>query len=475
MPSAPEFPILMAGEWVPGEGARVAVVDKFTGDAFGTVTCASREQVRQVVERARDAAKAGPPVAFERGAILDRAAALVEGRRVAFVDAMRHEAGFTTADGENEATRCVQTLRLCAEEARRLAGEMVPMEGAPGQGGRIGFTLRVPLGVVCAITPYNAPLNGIAHKVAPAFAAGNAVVAKPSPFTPGTANLLAGALLEAGLPGAFLSVVHGGVDVGRWLVEEPAIAFYAFTGSTAAGREIQKGVGLRRSQMELGSIAHTLLDAGCNLERALPRVVSAAYRKAGQVCTSVQILLVHRSLHEEVRSRLAALVGALPYGDPARPDCVVGPLIGEDAAKRVAEWVEEALSQGAERLAGGPRQGRVLPPTLLDRTSPAMKVRSREVFGPVLSLVPFDTFDEAIAMANGTPFGLSIGVFTDSLAHAMQAARMLRSGAVHINESSSSRADLMPFGGSKDSGFGREGPRWAVREMSEERLVTLVP
>lgn len=469
-----DVPMLLGGRWSPGRGERVVLRDKFRDEAVAHVGTASREDVQEAVAQAVDAQKASPLTAHPRGEILEKAAGLVEARRSLFVDAMRLEAGFTAADGEGEAVRCVQTLRLCAEEARRLAGEMVPMEGAPGQGGRMGFTLRVPLGVVCAITPYNAPLNGLAHKVAPAIAAGNAVVAKPSLYTPCTANLFAQALLDAGLPPGLLAVVHGDAPVGRWLVEEPAIAFYAFTGSTAAGREIQRGVGLRRSQMELGSIAHTILDDDADLARALPRVVSAAYRKAGQVCTSVQILLVHRRLHDEVRDKLAPLVRALPYGDPSKPDCVVGPLISANAAERVATWVDEAVAQGAERLVGGAREGCVLPPALLDRTTPTMRVRNREVFGPVLSIVPFDGFEEALEVANGTPFGLSVGVFTRSLAHAMQAARTLRSGAVHINESSSSRADLMPFGGSKDSGFGREGPRWAIREMSEERLVTIV-
>jgi acyl-CoA reductase-like NAD-dependent aldehyde dehydrogenase len=472
-PSRVEVPSFIGAQWRKGAGASAPLLDKFSGAAVGEVFTASREQVAAAVAGTAAAARRGAPGPYERGEILERAAVLVQERQERLVDTMRVEAGFTTADATGEVTRCVQTLRLCAEEARRLCGEMVPMEGAPGQAGRLGFTLRVPLGVVCAITPFNSPLNGLAHKVGPAFAAGNAAIVKPSLFTPLTANALAEALLQAGLPGDFLAVLHGGAEVGQWLLDEPGIAFYAFTGSTQVGREIQKSVGLRRSQMELGSIAHCVVDEGAHVARALPRIVSAAYRKAGQVCTSVQTLLVHRSVYDEALAGLRAQVLALAYGEPSRAGCVVGPVISEEAAVRVEAWVDEAVAQGAERVCGARRVGSVVPPVLLAATSAAMKVRRLEVFGPVLNVVPFDDFAAALAAIDATPFGLSCGIFTNSLDRALLAARTVRSGAVHINESSSSRADLMPFGGSKDSGFGREGPRYAIREMSEERLVTL--
>jgi succinate-semialdehyde dehydrogenase/glutarate-semialdehyde dehydrogenase len=250
------------------------------------------------------------------------------------------------------------------------------------------------------------------------------------------------------------------------------VRFFAFTGSTEVGRSIQQRAGLRRTQMELGSIACTILCDDASLDAALPKVVNAGYRKAGQVCTSVQLLLVHQSIVADVQSRLAKLVQALPYGDPLDPDTVVGPLISEKESIRVESWVEEAVAKGARRLAGGGRKGAVLAPVLLASIDDSMKVGCREVFGPVVCIVPFGTLDEAIARINATPFGLASGIFTNRLDDAFAAARRLEVGGVHVNETSSSRVDLMPYGGSKDSGFGREGPRYAVHEMTEERIVT---
>jgi succinate-semialdehyde dehydrogenase/glutarate-semialdehyde dehydrogenase len=386
---------------------------------------------------------------------------------------MQLEAGFTQSDATGEARRCIQTLRLSAEEARRLAGDVIPLAGAPGQAGRIGFTIRVPLGVVAAITPFNSPLNTVAHKVAPAFAAGNAVILKPSTNTPLTACKLAEVLLEAGMPRGFLSVLHGSSEVVKHLQEDERVRFFAFTGSTEVGRQIQQAAGLRRTQMELGSIACTILCDDANLDVALPKIINAGYRKAGQVCTSVQLLLVHESLQKDVEPRLAQLVKALPFGDPQDPKTFVGPVISEDNAIRIDTWIQEAVAAGARCLAGGPRQGAVVPPTLLTNIADSMNVGCNEIFGPVVCIVPFATLAQAIHRVNATPFGLATGIFTNRLDDAFAAALQLEVGGVHINETSSSRVDLMPYGGSKDSGFGREGPHYAVHEMTEERMVTI--
>ena len=469
----PDARLLIAGEWADGS-SRQPVIDKYRLTPCGQLHVPSREQVRATVAAANDAFRRDTLSAYERGRILDRAAEKLEQRADDLLRALRLEAGFTTADARGELARCVQTFHLSAEEARRFGGDMVPLEGAPQQAGRLGFTLRVPLGVVCAITPFNAPLNTVAHKVAPALAAGNTVVLKPSSHTPSAANLMAEALLDAGLPPAMLSVVHGGAQVAQWLLDEPAIRFYAFTGSTEVGRAIQQRAGLRRTQMELGSIAFTVLADDADLDTALPKVVNAGYRKAGQVCTSIQVLLVQRAIQPVVEARLAALVQTLTFGDPADPLTFVGPVISEAEAQRIERWIDAALAGGAQRLAGGPRRGAVVPPTLLTRVDDRMPVSCQEIFGPVVSIVPFDTLDEAIARINATPFGLATGLFTNRLADALKAARRIEVGGVHINETSSSRVDLMPYGGSKDSGFGREGPHYAVREMSEERMVTIV-
>ncbi|MDW8340288.1 MAG: aldehyde dehydrogenase family protein [Geminicoccaceae bacterium] len=470
-----EHPLVIAGERRPGEGPPVLVLDRFLLEPWAIVRTAGPAQCEQALARAHAAVRAGAPSPFERGRILARAARLLEERAPAFVAAMQAEAGFTRADAEGEVRRAVQTLALSGEEARRLTGEMLPLEGAPGQEGRLGFTIRVPVGVVLAITPFNAPLNTVAHKIAPAFAAGNAVVLKPSSSTPVTALLLAELLLDAGLPPPFLSVLCLSGEAALGLVEDPRVRFVAFTGSTATGLAIQRRAGLKRTQMELGSIAFTILCADADLDAALPKIVNAAYRKAGQVCTSIQVLLVEEPILRTVEERLAERVRALAYGDPRAPGTVVGPLIAESEARRVESWIAEAVAQGARLLAGGGRRGPVVAPTLLADVRPEMRVMREEVFGPVLCLVPFAHLGEAIERVNATPYGLATGIFTDSLDRALVAARGLEVGAVHVNETSSSRVDLMPYGGCKASGFGREGPRYAIREMSEERVVTIAP
>jgi acyl-CoA reductase-like NAD-dependent aldehyde dehydrogenase len=474
--SSKELPtcnLLIAGKWQSG-ASQAEVFDKFYNCPVTTAQLPSAAQIRQCVEEAFAAFKADRLTPHERGAILERAAARLEARTDELVEVLRQEAGFPRRDALGEVQRCAVTFRLSAEEARRLAGEMVPLEAAAGQAGRIGFTLRVPIGVVCAITPFNAPLNTVAHKVCPALAAGNAVILKPSLHTPMTSCIMAECLIEAGLPPGLLSVVHGDAEVARWLLDENNIHFFAFTGSTQVGREIQKRAGLRRTQMELGSIAHCILCDDADLNAALPKIINASYRKAGQVCTSIQVLLVHRSLVDKVEHRLAELVSTLPFGDPADERTVVGPVVSEQAAIRVESWIAQAIESGARLLVGGGRSGSVVHPTLLADVAKTTPLGCEEVFGPVLTIAAFDSFDEAIARVNATPYGLATGIFTQRIGNAFDAARKLQVGGVHINETPSSRVDLMPYGGSKNSGFGREGPRYAIREMSEERMVTML-
>jgi acyl-CoA reductase-like NAD-dependent aldehyde dehydrogenase len=469
----PSCRLLIAGEWTDGQ-ATADVTDKFRLQPAMKAHLPSREQVQACIAAADVAFRTDKLTPYERGVILDRAANLIEERASELVDVLCKEAGFPRRDGLGEIQRCANTFRLSAEEARRFSGEVVPMEGAAGQAGRIGFTLRVPLGVVCAITPFNAPLNTVAHKVGPALAAGNAVVLKPSLHTPMTSCIMAECLIEAGLPAGLMSVLHGGAEVAQWLLGEPTVRFFAFTGSTEVGRVIQSRAGLRRTQMELGSITHCIMCDDADLDAALPKIINASYRKAGQVCTSIQVLLVQRARFEQVESKLAALVKALPYGDPSDDKTVVGPVISETAAKRIESWIEMAVKRGARCLVGGKRVGSVVPPTLLADVSVDTPLGCQEVFGPVLCIVPFDHLEEAIAKVNDTPYGLATGIFTKRLDGALYAARKLQVGGVHINETPSSRVDLMPYGGSKDSGFGREGPHYAIREMSEERMVTLL-
>jgi acyl-CoA reductase-like NAD-dependent aldehyde dehydrogenase len=466
-----EVRLLIAGEWQDGV-EHGDVLDKFRLVPCGRLHIASQDQVKRAVAAAQTAFSQATLTGFDRGAILDKAADIIERATDRFVKIIQTEAGFTQSDAQGELRRCIQTFRLSAEEARRLTGEMIPLEGAPQSAGRLGFTIPVPLGVICAITPFNAPANTVAHKVAPAIAAGNAVIVKPSSSTPQTANALAEVLIEAGLPQGLISVIHGGSKVAHWLIEQPQIKFFAFTGSTEVGLDIQRRAGLRRTQMELGSIAFTVLDKDVNLDTALPKVVGAAYRKAGQVCTSIQILLVERSRMQEVEDKLKTAVQALPYGDPHDPRTQVGPVINVANAERIEGWIKRAVGKGARLLVGGRREGAVVAPTLLADVSKDCEVSCQEIFGPVMVLESFDSIDEAIARVNSTPYGLASGVFTNRLDVAMKAVRKLEVGGVHINETSSSRVDLMPYGGTKDSGFGREGPKYAVHEMCEMRMVS---
>ena len=465
---ASTIPCLVAGDWVEGT-VGFDVLNKFSQAPIASVAAADEAMVSRAVDGAV-AAVLLMPGARERGAILARASALVAERRDAFRDAMVAEAGFPLRDAEGEIARAIETLALSGEEARRLGGEAVPFAGTPGGAGRIGFTLRVPLGVVAAITPFNAPLNTPCHKVGPALAAGNAVVLKPSDRTPLTADLLARALLDAELPPAALSVLHGGAEVARMLLADERIAHYAFTGSTAAGRAIQAQAGVRRTQMELGSIAATIVLADADLDLAATKCAGAGFRKAGQVCTSIQMLMVADEVYGDFRERLLARVSKLRAGDPSDPATDVGPLISPDAAQRVERTIRES---GGTVALGGTRKGAVVAPTVLEDVARDAAIHTAdEIFGPVVSLIRVADLDEATGRVNATPYGLATGVFTRDIASAFRAARRIEVGGVHVNETSSSRVDAMPYGGVKASGHGREGPAHAVREMSAERLVT---
>jgi succinate-semialdehyde dehydrogenase/glutarate-semialdehyde dehydrogenase len=471
-PAQPQARLLIDGQWCDGIDT-FAVLDKFNGRVVGRGQRASREQVDAAVAAARRSFDAVTLDAQARYRILMKAAQLIEARRTLLADTIVAEAGFPYIDAENEVARAAQTFILSAEEGKRLAGHMVPIEAAPGHAHRMAFTIRVPRGVVCGITSFNSPLNMVAHKVAPALASGNTVVIKPPQATPLSASLLAQVLLDAGLPPGHLNLVHGpGAEIGGWLVAHPDIAFYSFTGSTPVGKEIRSAVGLRPVALELGSIAATVVCEDADLDRAAARCVQSAFRRAGQACTSIQRLFVQRSVLGAFQPRLLDAARALKVGDPHERQTVIGPLISERDAARAEAWVAEAVAQGARVLLGGTRQGALMQPTILADVNPGMRVMCEEIFAPVMSIVPFDHLDDAIAQINATPFGLACGVFTRDLMRALNAARRIHVGVVHLNEPSSSRVDMMPFAGVKDSGVGTEGPHYAMREMTEERLVT---
>jgi acyl-CoA reductase-like NAD-dependent aldehyde dehydrogenase len=465
--------LLIGGQWVEGEAA-TPVFDKFLGTVIGEVAHAGREQVAQAVAAAKRSFETTSLEPYERYRLLLRTAELIEARRQDFIPLIVAEAGFPVSDAANEISRAVQTFTISAEEAKRLVGEVVPIESAPGHAHRLAFSIRVPRGVVCAITSFNSPLNMVAHKVAPALAAGNTVVLKPPQGTPFSAALLFELLLEAGFPPSHANLVQGpGADVGRWLVENPDIRFYTFTGSTLVGRQLQRSVGLRPITLELGSIAASIVCDDADLERAATRVAASAFRRAGQMCTSTQKLFVDQRVLDRFVPLFLTATRQLKVGDPRDPETAVGPMISEKDAVRAESWVHEAVALGARRLEGGDRRGPVLSPTVLTDITPQMRVSCDELFAPVVSIVPFTSLDAVIEEINGSPYGLATGLFTRDVMRALNAAKRIHAGIVHINEPSSSRADVMPFAGVKDSGLGREGPRYAMHEMTEERLITI--
>lgn len=465
--------LFIGGRWVDGVGD-VQVFDKFTGNVIGQAAVASREQVDDAIagaHRSFETVRLDPHRRFQ---ILSRAAVLLEARRDELVETIVAEGGMPVSNATLEVTRAVETLVISAEEGKRLVGEVVPIEAAPGHAHRLAFTIRVPRGVVCGITSFNSPLNMVAHKVAPALASGNTVVIKPPQATPFSAAILVDILVEAGLPPTHIALVQGpGSKLGTWLVENKLIRFYTFTGSTEVGKALQRSVGLRPITLELGSIASTIVCGDADLERAAPRVANSAFRRAGQACTSTQRLFVERSVLDRFLELFLEAVRRMPIGDPHHPDTAVGPMISEAEARRAESWIQEAVAGGARVLAGGTRRGTLLEPTVLADTKPGMRVVSEEVFAPVVTVLPFETIDDAIRQVNATNFGLAAGIFTRDIDRALGAAKALHVGVVHINEPPTSRADLMPFAGVKDSGLGTEGPKYAMHDMTEARLVTV--
>ncbi|MFJ6114587.1 aldehyde dehydrogenase family protein [Agrococcus sediminis] len=462
--------LYLDGAW--RDGPRAAVTDRYRFEAIAEVVEASTGDVERAIDGAARAAR-HPLKPAQRARILDAVADVLEARGSEIVDDYMAETGFTRADGENELRRAIRIYRLSAHEAIRIAGEEVPVQAAPGGEHRLAFTVRVPVGVVVAIAPFNAPLSTVAHKVGPAIAAGNAVVLKPAEKTPLSSIHLVQAVHEAGAPDGLLQLVCGpGRVLGDALVGDPRVRFYTFTGSTGVGRRIAARSGLARTQLELGSNSASIVAADADVERVAAAVITAGYRKAGQVCTSVQRLLVARERLDDLVDALAPQVEELVAGDPRDPSTRVGPLIDPREAERAASWVDAA--RGAARtVVGGARSGAVLSPALVVEPEPSAQLLSDEIFAPVVSVVPIDDVDHGVRMVNDGPYGLQAGLFTSDLEVAFRAFRTLHVGGVMVNDTSSYHADEMPYGGVKESGHGQEGPRYAVHDMTEPRLIVL--
>ena len=470
--TAPERKLLLAGNWIE-TGDWLEVRSPYSGDVVGRVAKAGAAEARRAVDAA-EAAMGEPLPAHERAAILDRVAVLLEARQEDAAQLISAEAGKPLKAARVEAARAVSTFTFAAVEARKLVGETVPMDASQAGAGKLAFTLRRPIGVVGAISPFNFPLNLVAHKLAPALAAGCAVVLKPASQTPFSALLLAELMTEAGLPPGWLNVLVGPASaIGDVLVEDERVRALTFTGSGEVGWKLAERAPRKRVKLELGNATPVLVEADADLEDVAARLAANAFSFAGQSCISVQRIYVRREAYDELVSRFVPKVEALVVGDPADEATDVGPLIDRDARDRVLAWIEEARTAGAEILTGGELEGELLRPTVIAGAGPELKVSCEEVFGPVCTVTPYDTLDEAIELANGTRYGLQAGIFTRDVKTALAAAERLEFGGVTVNEAPTFRADQMPYGGVKDSGNTREGPAYAVRELTEDRLVVL--
>ena len=468
--------LFVGGKWIT-EKESMPVLDKYTGETMGNVPVASRGTTEAAIRAAHEAFPSWSRTpAHKRYEVLTRVSQLLEKRKEEIATTICREAGKAWKYSLGEVARSIETFRFSAEEAKRIHGETVPMDASAGGEGRVGFWLRVPLGVVSAITPFNFPLNLVAHKVGPALAVGNTLVLKPASTTPLTAILLAEVLEEAGAPaGVFNVVVGSGGTVGEWLTVDPRISKISFTGSPPVGEQIIRKAGLKKVTMELGNNSGTIVEPDADLSAAVPRCVMSAFANSGQVCISLQRLYVHKAVAKEFTKRFVEETKKLKVCNPVERDCDVGPMIDLKEAERAEEWVKEAVKQGAKLLAGGKREGRVMQPTVLGNVRPEMKVMCQEAFAPLVSICEYGKYEDAVAMVEDSPYGLQAGVYTNDIRKAMYAVDRINAGGVMINDTSIFRVDHMPYGGNKLSGLGREGVRFACEEMTSIKMVVIRP
>ena len=460
------------GQWID-KAETIPVLNPFDQSLLDTVPRGTAADVELAVTSAvRGAVAMGKLTSFERYSILRRTADIMAERAEDLGQTITKEEGKVIAEGRGEVQRAIQTITGSAEEAKRLHGETVPLDAAPGNVNQFGFTIRVPVGVVAAIAPFNFPLNLVCHKVGPAIAAGNAVVLKPAGDTPLSALKLTEILLEAGLPEEAIQCVTGpGGEIGDTLTGDPRIRKITFTGSMEVGDRICRNAGIKRVTMELGSNSPLIIMSDADIEKVAAATVASGFANAGQVCISTQRVLADRRIYADFLDALAPATEAFNTGNPLDDSVRMGPMIRASDADRVGQWISEAVGQGARVLVGGDHEGTMHAPTVVVDTKPDMKVSREELFGPAVAVSSFDDIDDALSMANDSRFGLSAGIFTQNIDWAMRFAREVQSGNLHINSSPQWRADLMPYGGLKDSGMGKEGPSYAVHEMTELKMV----
>ena len=462
----------VGGKWID-KAEKVEVIHPYDNSVVDTVPHGAPGDVEVALAAAVRGAKLMAKLsAYDRYRILRTAAEKLEKRTEEFARTITLEGGKVITEARGEVGRAVETLTLSAEEARRIHGETIPLDASPGGEKKMGFTVRVPCGVVVAISPFNFPLNLVVHKVAPAIAAGNAVVIKPPSNTPLSALKLTELLLESGLPPEAISCLTGpGGELGDALCKDLRVRKITFTGSVPVGERICRMAGVKKVTMELGSNSPIIVMPDADLEKVATAIAATGYANAGQVCISTQRVIADRNVYADLLAATKPKVEALTVGNPLEDRVKVGPMIREPEAVRVEQWVGEAVKSGARVVTGGVRKGAIYMPTIVADVKPEMRISCEELFGPAVAFTPVNNMDQAIALANDSDFGLAAGVFTESVDTAMRFARELETGNIHINWGPQWRADLMPYGGLKLSGFGKEGPRYAVEEMTELKMV----
>lgn len=466
--------LFINGDWVEAT-EYTELRSPYSGEVIAEIPKANVEEV-EVALVAADAARetmANMPL-YERAIILEKLTSLLEARAEEAAELIALEAAKPISTAKVEVQRTIQTYKFAAEEAKRIHGETIPVDAAPGGDGRIAYTVREPLGVVAAITPFNFPMNLVAHKVGPAIASGNTVVLKPASQTPLTSYFIGELLVEAGLPKGALNIVTGaGSLIGNKLVTDHRVKKISFTGSPAVGIGIRNQAGLKKVTLELGSNAAVIIDENVNIDKLIPRVVSGAFAFQGQVCISVQRIYVHEKMYDMFVERFVAATKELKLGDPLDPTTDVSALISPQDVDRTLSWIEEAKRQGAIVATGGESEGNILQPTVLLNVKSEQKVSCQEVFAPIVSITKFSSIQDAFNQVNDSRYGLQAGIYTDNIHVALQATQKLHVGGVIINDIPTFRLDHLPYGGVKESGMGREGLKYAIEEMTEMKLVVI--
>ncbi|MFS0559752.1 aldehyde dehydrogenase family protein [Terribacillus sp. 179-K 1B1 HS] len=462
------------GIWLEDNREPMPVIGPYQGETVGVQFTADKNEVAQALEAARLHKKkiANLSPAF-RAKVLYRAAVLLEERKEEFAILIAKEVGKALKNTRDEVARSIETLQLSAEEAKRLFGETLP-GGASDRGtSSMALTFRIPVGVVAAITPFNAPLNLICHKIGPSFAAGNVTLLKPAPQAPLIATALVELLLEAGMPVQAIHMVLGGKEIGEQIVQDDRVNLVSFTGGVPGGRQISQTAGMKKALLELGGNAGTIVHQDADVERAAAICAKTGFSNAGQSCISVQRIYVHEQIFLPFVEKLKHFTAALIVGNPEDERTDVGCVVNRQTAERVKQWIDEAVAEGAELIHGGNVDGASIDPAILLKPKKRSKVVCQEVFGPVVSVLPYADLDEAIKDVNDSEFGLQAGIFSNSLEVIRKAAKELEVGGVIVNGSSNFRLDHWPYGGLKDSGIGREGPRFAAEEMTEMKMIVL--